>query len=122
MKQSAGREGVLYEIVEYAKVPLLKLYYQPCTQAVIMQKTAEGAKVEVHPLGPDDHVMARIYCNNKNEFYLDRECIGGFDKGGPWVREYRTLKELNKYLAIFGLRNSKTTEFSIVILNKPVDP
>ena len=118
--QEAGRKGVTYEI---GGGNLLRLYYTPLTQAVIVQKTAEGAKMQVHPIGPPGNLMARIWIEEPDDFYLDRECIGGFDRGGPWVREHRDLEELNEYLALFGLKHtpdaSDTFHLSVI---EPVNP
>lgn len=119
--EEAGRPGVAYGV----SGNLLKLVYTPQTQAMIGTKTEDGMKVEVHSIGPPDGVMARVWLEEPDDFYLVRECIGGFDMGGPWTREHRNLEELNKYLALFGLKHLPTKEnmdyFNIAVV-EPVDP
>lgn len=102
-KQDAGREGVQYQI----GCDWLRLYYKPMTQAAIGQKQADGQMVvQMHPIGPPDGCMARIYLRSFDpiEFSLDRECVPVLDRGGPWVRETRDLEALNEYLSLFGLK------------------
>lgn len=118
-QQDAGREGVKYETGNN----LLKLLYPPQTQAMIGKKTEEGMEVEVHRIGPPDGVMATIWLEEEDDFFIDRECIGGFDRGGPWTREHRNLEQLNEYLALFGLKHTPGDEgmFDISLV-EPVDP
>lgn len=123
MKQKAGRNHVEYEISDSGG--LLKLYYIPQTLVAIGQKMDDQMKVEVHHIGPPDGVMARIWLegNWSEGFFLDRECIGGFDQGGPWVKENRNMGQLNEYLSLFGLRQNKDNYlgFDISIV-EPVEP
>jgi hypothetical protein len=121
----AGRPGVEYELDDVGEA--LRLYYKPLTQAVIMQKLESGgAQVMVHSIGPPDNVMARVWLDGDkdegDDFFLDRECIGNFDSGGPWVKEHRNLEQLNEYLVLFGLKASLGKVGLEIEVVEPVDP
>jgi hypothetical protein len=117
-KQDAGREGVQYEVTGSKQG--LRLYYPPQTQAAIGRKGEDGQMaMELHPIGPPDGCMAKIWLDHFSidtddheevrdvfEFGLDRECVPVLDQGGPWVRESRDLEQLNKYLSLFGIKVS----------------
>jgi hypothetical protein len=118
-REKAPREGVEYE----ANGNLLKLFYAPQTQVAIGQKAGDEMHVKVHHIGPSDGVMARVWLEDEDGFDLDRECIGGFDAGGPWVREHRDLERLNKYLELFGLKHEPGDDGYFHLSNvEPVEP
>lgn len=118
-RQIAGRERVEYEI----RNDLMVLFYEPQTTVVISKRNADGTtETQYHRVGPEDGIMSRIRLESDGEFYLDRECIWGFDKGGPWVREYRDVDRLNKYLSIFGLKQNPSAKVFDISLVDPVNP
>lgn len=120
-RQKAGREKVEYEIIN----DLMVLFYEPQTTVVIGKKNANGTtEIQYHKVGPEDGIMSRIWLedDNASSFYLDRECIWGFDKGGPWVREYRNIDELNEYLSIFGLKQNPSAKVFDISLVDQVNP
>jgi len=118
-REKAPRAKVEYE----ANGNLLRLFYAPQTQVAIGQKVGDVMRVQVHHIGPPDGVMARVWLEDEDGFNLDRECIGGFDAGGPWVREHRGLVRLNEYLALFGLKHEPGGDGYFHLTNvEPVDP
>ncbi len=118
-RQKAGREKVEYEITE----DLMVLFYEPQTTVVIGKKNTDGTtETQYHKVGPKDGIMSRIWLEDDGDFYLDRECFWGFDRGGPWVREHRDIDELNEYLSIFGLRQNPSAKAFDISLVDPVNP
>jgi len=123
-KSEAGREGVRFDLFKNR----MHLYYKPHTQMVLLQKSDGELKSTVKTIGPPDGVMAKIWVSDYGDsdelmFSLDRECVPVFDSGGPWVRERRSLEELNEYLRIFGLVVSGVVEDQIdVKVVEPVEP
>jgi hypothetical protein len=99
--QKAGREGVLFEADKHT----LRIFGPSTCQALIGQKKPGGemeTRVETIP-NPGDRIMT-VHPHEDELWHVNRQCIPGYDEGGPWWRGTVDLSELDELLHLYGVK------------------
>lgn len=119
---AAGRKGVNYHL----RADRLYLYGPSTVRALIGRRHDDGTvEMREEVISPPDDKIATV-TDGEDGYYVDRQCIPGYDVGGPWWRGNMDLDELEEWLSIYGLkphpRSLEDGGFIDIEVIKPKEP